>query len=74
MPVVNAIRFLIGISLTEVKAVRHPAGGLASSGNLVLFAFDALQYGTKYLPVDDGVEPLQWVAGLAQARISVVKV
>jgi hypothetical protein len=39
-----------------------------------LFTVQALKDGTKYLPVDDGIESLQWVARFAQAGVAVLKV
>ncbi len=49
-------------------------GWFASSVALAHFGIQAFKDGTKYLPVDNLVEPLQRVTCLAQARVAILKV
>ncbi len=57
----------VGLHLEHEDAV----GGFAPG--VVLFGIQALKDGAKYLPVDDGVESLQWIARFAQAGVAVLK-
>lgn len=52
----------------------HTAGGLASGCAFALGGVDAGENGAEYLPVDDGVEPLQRVACFREAGVAVLKV
>ncbi len=57
----------VGLHLEHEDAV----GGFAPG--VVLFGIQVLKDGAKYLPVDDGVESLQWIARFAQAGVAVLK-
>ena len=50
------------------------AYGLASSLAFTFFCVNTFKDGAKYLPVDDGIESLQWISSLAQAGVAVLKV
>ena len=52
----------------------HTADGLASGCAFALCGVDAGENGTKHLPVNDGVEPLQRVACFREAGVAVLKV
>ena len=52
----------------------NATGCFASSVALANFGIQAFKDGAKYLPVDDGVQSLQWVARFAQAGVAVLKV
>ena len=52
----------------------NATGWFASSVALAHFGIQAFKDGTKYLPVDSRVEPLQRITCLAQARVAILKV
>ena len=54
--------------------MRDAACGLTSSVALAYFGIHALKDGAKYPPVNDGIESLQWITGVAQTGVAVRKV
>lgn len=50
------------------------AYGLASSLAFTFFGGNVLKDGAKYLPVNDGIELLQWISSLTQAGVVALKV
>ena len=52
----------------------NATGWFASGVALAHLGVHAFKNGAKYLPVDNRVEPVQWVTRLAQAGVAVLKV
>ena len=64
------------IESLQAKHFEHDdaAAGFASSSAFTLLLVHTLQDRPKYLPVNHGLESLQWITRLAQAGAAVLKV